>query len=509
MEGQVKAGVIREREASAWWIARLAKRLRIGHRRAFAVGVLAGMAGAMALAATRPLWFDEVFTWQIATRPSVGDLIAALGPMDPSPPLHYLLVRGSHAIFGASPFATRLPALLSFLVTLVVLHRLVVPITGPLFALVAVGALLLTPAFRFAAEARPYALLLACSATSLLAWRAIASGRRRRLGIAGLSASLTAALYAHFYGFLLFVPIAAGEAVRTWTRRRFDLAVWAALTLAGVLALPLLPLVQRCLAVRATFWAAPTLARLGLSLGMFRHLALVALLAAVLGIIARCGSRGVEAAPEPPPPAAPAHEVAGAAVLACLPLIGFLIARLATNAYDGRYVLPALLGALLLLAHGSRWLRHRRAEIATVLLVAVCLFASAHVLRSIRRAFVEPPLTVPLPLPDHGPKWVVVANPFAFVQTVQAAPETMDRLVYLIDGLSRADAPRSSPDISVLGLSGILPLHVQDLEAFLAAQDRFWLFDETGGLEARLRSTDGARGGALAAEPDRLQLWTR
>lgn len=506
---QAKAGAIYDVRASAWSIARLGERLRIGHRRAFSVGVLAAMGGAMVLAAVRPLWFDEIFTWQIATRPSVGELIAALGPMDPSPPLHYLLVRGAHALFGTSPFATRLPQLLSFLITLIVLHRLVVPIAGPLFALVVVGALLLTPALDLAAEARPYALLLACSATSLLAWREVASGRRRRLGIAGLLASLTAALYAHFYGFLLFVPIAAGEAVRTWTRQRFDLAVWAVLALAGVLALPLLPLVQRCLAVRATFWAAPTLSGLGLSLRIFRELALVTLVATVLGLIARYGSRGLEAAPEPPLPAAPAHEVAAATVLAFLPLIGFLIAMLATNAYDGRYVLPSLLGALLLLAHGSRWLRHRRTEVATFLLVAVCLLASAHALLGIRRAFVEPPLTVPLPLPDHGPRLVVVANPFAFVQTVQAAPETMDRVVYLIDGLSRADDPRSSPDISVLGLSALLPLHVEDLEAFIAAHDRFWVFDETGRLGARLRSTDSARSDALAAEPGRLQLWAR
>lgn len=509
MEIQAEAVARRDAPTRVWSIIELAERLRIGHRRAFWIGVLAAMGGATVIAALRPFWFDEIFTWQLASQPSVSDLIAALGPMDPSPPLHYLLVRGTHAMFGTGLLATRLPALVSFLVTLILLHRLVLPIAGPLFALVVVAALLLTPALDLATEARPYAFLLACCALSFVAWREVASGTRRRLGIAGLLASLTAALYAHFYGFLLFLPIAAGEAVRTWTRRRMDLAVWAALALAGVLALPLLPLVQECIAVRTTFWAAPTLSGLALSFGMFRGQALVAIMATVLAFVARYGSRGGRAVAEPPCPAAPAHEVTAAAVLALFPLIGFLVAMLATNAYDGRYVFPSLLGVLLLLAHGSRWLRHRRTEVATFLLAAVCLLGCARVVLAARRAVVAPPTTVPLPLPDHGPRFVVVAHPFTFLQTVHAAPETMERAVYLIDGLSHPDAPRSSPDLALHGLSALLPLHVQDFEQFVAAHDRFWVFDETGRLSASLRATHHGTGDALAAESDRLQMWSR
>ena len=509
MDNHAEAAAGQDLCASVWSIARLGGFLRTRHRRAFWLGVVAAMGGAVVIAASRPLWFDEIFTWQIATRPNVRELIAALGPMDPSPPLHYLFVRGAHALFGTGQLATRLPALVSFLVTLVVLHWLVLPLAGPLFALVVVAALPLTPALDFAAEARPYAFLLACSATSLFAWREVTSGGRRRFGIAGLLASLTAALYAHFYAFLLFVPIAAGEAVRTWTRRRLDFAVWVALVVAGGLALPLLPLARACLAVRATFWATPSLVRLGLGLQLFASLALVALIAALLGLIARYLSSDLEASSDQPPPAAPAHEVAAAVGLASLPLIAFPVARLVTNAYDGRYVLPSLLGVLLLFAHGSRLLRHRRTEVATVLLAAVCLLASAHAVLHARRALIEPLSTVPLPLPDHGPRFVVVADAFEFVQTVHGAPETRDRLVYLIDGLSHPDHPRSSPEVSVLGLSTLLPLHVEDYEVFVATHDRFWVFDETGQWGTRLRATGANSGHDLAAEMGRLQLWTR
>ena len=134
-----------------------------------------------------------------------------------------------------------------------------------------------------------------------------------------------------------------------------------------------------------------------------------------------------------------------------MPLIGFLVARLVTNAYDGRYVLPSLVGVLLLFAHGSRLLRHRRTEVAAVLLAAVGLLTSVDLGLHARRALIEPFPTVPLPLPDHGPRFVVVADAFQFVQTVHEAPETRDRLVYLIDGLSQPDSPRSSPEMSIRG----------------------------------------------------------
>lgn len=508
MDDHAEARGGRDLRASASRIHRLGEVLRNRQGWTFWVGVAAIMGGALVVAANRPLWFDEIFTWQIATRPNIRDLIAALGPMDPSPPLHYLLVRGAHVLLGTGALATRVPALLSFLVTLVVLHRLAIPLAGPLFALAVVAALALTPALDFAAEARPYAFLLACSATSLLAWRDVTSDRRRSLGLAGLLLSLTAALYAHFYAFLLFVPIATGEAVRTWCRGRLDVAVWVVLAAAAALALPLLPLAQACLAVRPTFWAVPTLARLGLALQVFASLALVALLAACVGLIARYRPSTVEIT-DPPPPPAPAHEIAAAAGLASLPLIAFLVARLFTNAYDGRYVLPSLLGVLLLLAHGSRLLSHRRTEVATILLATVSLLAGAHAVLYAHRALTQPVATVPLPLPGQGPRFVVVGDPFAFVQTVHSAPETSDRLVYLIDGLSRPGDPRSSPDISVLGLRALLPLHVEDYEQFVATHDRFWLFDDTGRWAARLQRPDGNRSHNLAADSGGLQLWTR
>ncbi len=230
--------------------APLARRCRLG--------ALVVALAAAAIASARPLWFDEIFTYHIAAQPTVGALIDVLGPMDPNPPLHYLLVRAAHGPLGASALTTRLPALLAYLATSALVFALVAPRAGPVVALAAVACLPLTKAFDHAYEARPYSLVLACAAAALLGWQAAAAGRWRRAGLFGLFASLAIAAHAHFYAFLVVVPIAVGEAVRTVTRRRLDLPVWTAMAAAGVVALPLLPLLRECLAARAHFWAAPS-----------------------------------------------------------------------------------------------------------------------------------------------------------------------------------------------------------------------------------------------------------
>src|SRR5438552_1999845 len=67
------------------------------------------------LAARKPLWFDELFTWHISQAPTLGDLWHTLADgYDPNPPLGYLLSRWSQTLLGAGPVSFRLPAILGF-----------------------------------------------------------------------------------------------------------------------------------------------------------------------------------------------------------------------------------------------------------------------------------------------------------------------------------------------------------------------------------------------------------
>jgi hypothetical protein len=54
--------------------------------------------------AVRPLWFDELFTFQIARLPDLGRIFRAI-PADGNPPLYYLLARLSFRLLGETTFS--------------------------------------------------------------------------------------------------------------------------------------------------------------------------------------------------------------------------------------------------------------------------------------------------------------------------------------------------------------------------------------------------------------------
>src|SRR6516162_7481945 len=78
------------------------------------------------LAARKPLWFDELFTWHISRTPTLADLWQTLAQgFDPNPPLAYVLSRWSQSVLGDSPVALRMPSILGFAVMCVCLYRFV------------------------------------------------------------------------------------------------------------------------------------------------------------------------------------------------------------------------------------------------------------------------------------------------------------------------------------------------------------------------------------------------
>src|SRR5271170_2449988 len=83
-----------------------------------AVSLLCGWARPHAMA-TRHLDHDELFTFYIAQAPSLRQMLALTRTIDLHPPLSYLLVRSSFAIFGVSAWSCRLPSFVAFVLTTV------------------------------------------------------------------------------------------------------------------------------------------------------------------------------------------------------------------------------------------------------------------------------------------------------------------------------------------------------------------------------------------------------
>ena len=184
-----------------------------------------------------PLWEDEAATWWFAT--TLDGSLAEHAKVEPTPPLHYILVGWVYEHLGRTDAWIRLPSAifgaLSVGAAYLFGRRLVSPTAGAWAAL----WLALHPwHVFFSREARVYPLLLLL--TLLLAWAVwIALEKDRRRDWIAVSALSALALWSHFYG--LFLGFTLGVAVLAFARsRRARLRGLAALALAGLSFVPYL-----------------------------------------------------------------------------------------------------------------------------------------------------------------------------------------------------------------------------------------------------------------------------
>jgi len=394
----------------------------------------------LVLATRRHLWFDELFTYYIVRQPSIGDVLDVLRTgVEPLPPFFYLLTRGSIELFGDGPVGMRLPGLIGVLLACVSLYILVSRRSTRLHGVLAMFVPLVTTAYSFAPEARPYGLVLGLSAAALLCWQLRCDGVGGLWPVAGLAASLTLAVASHYYAVFVLVPIALGEAVRARTRRELDLPV------IGALATALVPLALAAEFIRAahdlssTFWAKPelsssvdffgwlvrtpavppervstgeaaafSLVAIGVALYLLlaplrtprvrairvrRELALIGagvlvaagaaahhrdltLLAWVGLLVAAAGIVGLVRRRGTGIDAPPAYEVVAAGAFALLPLVCVVVAGAITGAYVHRYALPAVIAPAVLLPLAVHRLDPPRVVAPTLVVLTAAFFGA-------------------------------------------------------------------------------------------------------------------------------------
>jgi hypothetical protein len=395
----------------------------------------------------RPLWYDELITWHVARLPTLAAMWSALNAgVDQSLPLLHLTVRLSHAAFGYSALATRLPALAGYWIMLLGLYLFLRRRLPTPSALIGMVFPMLTYAWAYAFEARSYGILLGAAALALVSWQAAAEGRLRPLSLIGIAAGLAAALASHYTAVLLAVPFALGEAVRTIGRRKLDPPVW----IAFAAAVPVTLMYPGLLAVTRD-WDLSGLQTQVTTVSSFYSTMLRAAITPLLlaGIAAYALVRNLKDQPQPPS-VFPRHEAAALLGFVLAPVLFMAAGMVSSHSmFFPRYGILCVIG----IAAWCAALMHRatagnrRAAVAALLVLVGWLAAARG--NELRHSMSDPrvqfegdhPVLVQA-LNDGRP--VVVPDPYAFLAAdFYLPPPLVDRIHYPINS-----QPGSGRDIS-------------------------------------------------------------
>jgi hypothetical protein len=194
--------------------------------------------------AHRPLWYDELFTYYVSMSPTWERFWGSVRFVDLNPPLGYLFVRSSIALFGDTPFTARIPSMLAFLFASLLTSHLISRRFGGGFGLATLGIFWSFSLTSYAVEVRCYGILIAFFCTAAWCWLRAAESSGWTKWHAGLAIAITSMFLTHCFSPPFAAAIGAGELVRTMVARRIDKRVWAAL-LAPLIVLPFyVPLVS-------------------------------------------------------------------------------------------------------------------------------------------------------------------------------------------------------------------------------------------------------------------------
>jgi hypothetical protein len=196
----------------------------------------------IAAAMRRHLWYDELFTLDIASASTPGRVMALIRKWDLNPPLSYFLSRWSMQLFGHGKLGLRLPSILEFYAASLFLFAFARQRIGNAFALFAILTLWEGPQFYYAVEARPYALLLMFFSILLFCWDRAISPRRPVWALAGTFFGTLGMLLSHVFAVVSLSAIFIAESVRFARTRKTDPLLWTALLLPCVAVLTYIPL---------------------------------------------------------------------------------------------------------------------------------------------------------------------------------------------------------------------------------------------------------------------------
>jgi uncharacterized membrane protein len=307
---------------------------------------------------------DEIFSLQTDRVSSLAEVLRLqrLYPISLEPPPYHVLAHAAMAVFGPTAFALRLPAFAGYLLMQVCLYFFVRNLVGDATeggsegarraGLIAMAIPALTWTLFYAAEGRPYGLLLGSYALAVLCWQVAARANGNRVwALVGVAGALALTLNVHFYGVLLLIPLWGAELQRTVQRRNLDVAMLTALGVGTASLVLTLPYVKASGEFKKHYYAGPVSAhmltqpyrQMLMNYTTYPHAvqtALVVLLLLAGVAVVWSGVRAVRGGEL----AATQPELLIVVLLVLMPVFAFVLGRLVTHALEARHSIGAIVG---------------------------------------------------------------------------------------------------------------------------------------------------------------------
>lgn len=429
--------------------------------------IIAYLIGCSYLAMVRPIWFDELFTHYIVETGSISKILELLGPMDPHPPVHYLMVFISHSLLGVSELSTRLPAIVMLGLMMVGSYAIIEKFCNKSTALFCVLLILVSVSFRYSYEARPYSSVLAFTTLTYWFWfNARENTKWLYITLSGLFCGIT--VLTHFYAVLGLIPIFVFQFVALIKEGKPAFKLSMSIAIGTSLLLLALPTLKSITVLSKDNWAAPSLYDFIAASAHFFWFTLVVLVVSVWDIkrIYKELRSLVKLN----------NYLLVTFSLAGLILYGFLFS-LISGAFHYRYVFSAFLGSVLTTSILFYILNPIQKRISLILIVIIGI--GLYTYDTIKNPFEERAR-----IQKHTQTFQKIKTPIVFghyldyLQYYHYSDSTQRKqLVYLIDYSKNFDYPSISGDVSLYKLLELKnDLNIQDYNTFIQNQPLFHFY---------------------------------
>lgn len=497
---------------------------------AFALLSLFYFVAVYGLSRTKLLWLDELITLHIASLQNAHAIWSALARgADPNPPLTHLLVHAMRALFGEREFALRFPAVVGYWIGLLSLFAFLRRRLPGTWAIAGSMLSMTMAAFEYSYESRSYGIFYGLAMAAVFCWSVTAdqhsSGRARRLSLVGMGLALALGICTNYFAVLAFLPIAAGELVRTGRRlseyrlesgtrswieplpRAIEWRVWITMLVAALPLAAFRPLIARSIAQFAPYaWNKVSWDQVTNSYTEMVEVVLYPILAVFcIWIAVRLLSRMCDHCRASLRPrwlgdlatetkwthgAVPLREAAAILFLMAYPMLGYLIASIHGGMLSPRFVIPVCFGfAIAAVLAAFRIFRSVPGAGAAVLCACLAWFVARECYIGYwyveqRQSFYKVLNTLPqaeATVPPGSP--IVIADPLLAVTFMHYAPADLaSRVVFPVDfpaiRLYRHD---DSPEENLwAGRGWLYELPIVPLSQFQRTADQYVMIGSDG-----------------------------